>query len=118
MIESFKYQVQQEKEQAYQRHKNNLNNSIIMRKTTLEGFCNQNKQQYEGKISQKQKDAMELERKMRELEKHEQMMIQKLQNTYKKQQNQLTKLDQVKSIQVPKASLRFDNYYYMDVKQA
>lgn len=49
-----------------------------MRKTALDGFCQQNKQQYEGKISQKQKDAMELERKMKELERHEQAMIQKL----------------------------------------
>lgn len=118
MIEQNKYQVQQEKEQAYQKHKNNLNNSIIMRKTALDSFCESTKQQYNSKVSQKQRDAQELERKMKELEKHEQAMIQKLQNTYKKQQNQFTKLNQVKSIQVPKASLRFDNYYYHDVKQA
>eukprot|EP00347_Sterkiella_histriomuscorum_P003677 403363367 len=118
MIDQNKLSHQQEKEQAFASHKSSLNNSIIFRKTVMEGFCSQNKQNYESKISQQQREAEELQKKMMELEKHEQLMIQKLQHTYKRQQSQLTKLDQVKKIQIPKASLRFDNYYYVDIKQA
>jgi hypothetical protein len=51
------------------------------------------------------------------MEQHEQMMIQRLQNTYKREKSTLQKLDEVKSIAVPKPTLRFDNYQYVNPKQ-
>ncbi|CDW75210.1 guanylate kinase [Stylonychia lemnae] len=117
MIDHNKHQYLQEREQAFCNHKNNIRQSIMNRSSQQHQTLNSNQKFYESKIQNQQKDAEELERKLKEMEQHEQMMIQRLQNTYKREKSTLQKLDEVKSISVPKPSLRFDNYQYVNPRQ-